>query len=54
MATSQDEERPNRGGAFIIAMVSLICIAINVWFVVTIVRWISKKASKKKVARNRN
>jgi large-conductance mechanosensitive channel len=45
---SHDEERPNRAGGFIIAVVSLLCLALNVWFIVSVIRWISKKASEKK------
>jgi hypothetical protein len=46
---SHDDERPNRGGGFIIAVVSLLCIALNVWFIVSVIRWISKKASTKNI-----
>jgi hypothetical protein len=47
MSKSQDDERQNSGGGFIIAVVSLLCIAINAWFIYQIIKWIAKRTSKK-------
>ena len=45
MSKSQNDERPNRGGGFLIGVVSLLCIVLNAWFIYQIIKWIATKPS---------